>query len=94
LITQLLDEPAVKERIAAGKIPPLKNLTLSDPMLKDLLSRVQDAKEMQLWYDQALSPEVSEVHKNTCQELFGLTMTPEAAAQELQTAQERYLRNR
>ena len=41
--------------------------------------------------DQYLPPAVSEVHKSTSQELFGLTKTPEEANKELQAALEKYL---
>jgi raffinose/stachyose/melibiose transport system substrate-binding protein len=47
---------------------------------------------MQLWYDQSLSPEVADVHKVTSQEIFGLTLSPQAAAQQLQDAQAAYLK--
>jgi len=55
---------------------------------------VQKAPDIQLWYDQSLSPDVAEVHKVTSQELFGLTKTPRAAAQELQDAQAAFLGQR
>lgn len=92
LISYLLDAKAVTERIAAGRIPPLKDVTLSDPLLAELFAKVRAAPDMQLWYDQSLSPEVAEVHKTTSQEIFGGTMTPEAAAERLQAAQASYLK--
>jgi raffinose/stachyose/melibiose transport system substrate-binding protein len=49
------------------------------------------AAGVQLWYDQYLPSEVAEVHKDTCQELFGLTKTPEEANAELQAAMTSYL---
>jgi raffinose/stachyose/melibiose transport system substrate-binding protein len=49
---------------------------------------------MQLWYDQSLSPEVADVHKVTSQEIFGLDLSSEQAAQRLQDAQAAYLKNR
>jgi raffinose/stachyose/melibiose transport system substrate-binding protein len=92
LITYLLDAQAVKERTAAGRIPPIKDVSLSDPLLVDLFAKVRAAPDMQLWYDQSLSPEVAEVHKSTSQEIFGGTMTPQTAAQRLQDAQAAYLK--
>jgi raffinose/stachyose/melibiose transport system substrate-binding protein len=38
------------------------------------------AKAIQLYYDQALPPELGEVHKTTTQGLLGGTKTPEEAA--------------
>ena len=39
---------------------------------------------MQLWYDQALPLELAEVHLNTTQALFGLQITPEEAANQME----------
>jgi raffinose/stachyose/melibiose transport system substrate-binding protein len=75
-ITYLLDDTAVKERSAQGKIPPLNSTTVSDPLLSKVLATAKAAKANQLWYDQYLSPEMGELHKDTSQELFGLTKTP------------------
>jgi raffinose/stachyose/melibiose transport system substrate-binding protein len=91
LITHLIDEEAVKDALDDGRIPPVKDVQLSDPILAELFAQVQAAPDMQLWYDQALSPEVADVHKITSQEIFGLTLTPQEAAQQLQDAQAQYL---
>jgi raffinose/stachyose/melibiose transport system substrate-binding protein len=93
LLTYFIDDQAVKDRVASGSIAPVKGLTLSDPLLAELYDQVQAAPDMQLWYDQSLSPEVADVHKITSQEIFGLTLTPQAAAQQLQDAQAAYLKN-
>jgi raffinose/stachyose/melibiose transport system substrate-binding protein len=92
LITRLIDDTAVKDAIADGRIPPVKGVTLRDPVLKELFDQIQAAPELQLWYDQSLSFEVSDVHKITSQQIFGRTLTPNAAAQRLQDAQTAYLR--
>jgi raffinose/stachyose/melibiose transport system substrate-binding protein len=93
VITYLTDDTAVSKRLAGGNIPPLKNVKLDDPILAELFAQVQAAPDMQLWYDQSLSPEVAEVHKTTSQEIFGLTLSPEEAARRLQAAQAAYLRS-
>ena len=41
---------------------------------------LQQAGNMQTYYDQTLPPELGELHKDTTQALFGLDMTPEEAA--------------
>jgi len=41
---------------------------------------------VQLWYDQELSPSLAQTHLNTTQALFGLSITPEAAAQQMEAA--------
>jgi raffinose/stachyose/melibiose transport system substrate-binding protein len=76
-ITYLLDDQAVKERSAQGKIPPLNSITVADPLLSQVLATAKAAKSNQLWYDQYLVPELGELHKDTCQELFGLSKTPQ-----------------
>jgi raffinose/stachyose/melibiose transport system substrate-binding protein len=93
MITYLTDDVAVPKRLAGGNIPPLKSVKLDDPILAELFTQVQAAPDMQLWYDQSLSPEVAEVHKITSQEIFGLTLSPEEAAKRLQAAQADYLKN-
>jgi raffinose/stachyose/melibiose transport system substrate-binding protein len=75
-LTYLLDDTAVRERIALGKIPPLNSVTVTEPLLNQVLEVAKAAKSNQLWYDQYLSPEMGELHKDTSQELFGLTKTP------------------
>jgi raffinose/stachyose/melibiose transport system substrate-binding protein len=92
LITHFVDEEGTKDILAAGRIPPLKGITLEDPILAELFGQVEAAPDMQLWYDQSLSPEVADVHKVTSQEIFGLTLSPQAAAQQLQDAQAAYLK--
>jgi raffinose/stachyose/melibiose transport system substrate-binding protein len=77
-----------------GKIPPIKGVKIQDPLLAELFTQVQAAPDIQLWYDQSLSPEVAEVHKVTSQEIFGLTLSPKDAAQQLQDAQAAYLKSR
>jgi len=95
LIQSVIDDTAVQEGVADGRIPPVKGLSLSgSPLLAELSSMVQAAPDIQLWYDQSLSPEVAEVHKVTSQQIFGLTLTPRAAADALQAAQAAYLRQR
>jgi len=42
-----------------------------------VLDLATKAKSNQLWYDQYLKPELGDLHKDTCQEIFGLTKTPE-----------------
>jgi len=94
LITRINDDEAVRDWVADGRIPPVKGVTLTHPMLNELFGMVQRAPDIQLWYDQSLSPDVAQVHLITLQEMFGLSKTPRAAAQELQDAQAAYLRQR
>jgi raffinose/stachyose/melibiose transport system substrate-binding protein len=83
-ITYMLDETALKERIEAGRIPPLKETKVSDPQLQAVLDSVQKAPYVQLWYDQYLPPELSDLHKSTSQAIFGLSKTPEQVNKEME----------
>ena len=52
LIESMTDDQSMRERVADTRIPPVKNLEVSDPMLKRFLKTVSDAPAVQLWYDQ------------------------------------------
>lgn len=90
MIEYLLDEQAVEERLADGRIPPIKGLEMDDPNLQKVMEILEAAPSVQLWYDQYLPPELGEVHKDTSQALFGLVMTPEEAAEAMEAAAKRY----
>ena len=51
-----------------------------------MMDLVANSSNVQLWYDQELSPNLAQVHLNTVQALFGLSLTPEAAAQQMEDA--------
>jgi raffinose/stachyose/melibiose transport system substrate-binding protein len=84
VIQYLIDDKSVTARIAEGRIPPVKGITLTDPNTIALNKMIASAKGVQLWWDQYLPPEFGELHKNEVQKLMGLSTTPEkmAAAQE------------
>lgn len=82
--------------VEKGKIPPTKNAAslVSDGVLKQILDAATNASSVQLWYDQYLPPVVAQAHLDTCQELFGGTITPEEANAKVQSAMEEYLANK
>jgi raffinose/stachyose/melibiose transport system substrate-binding protein len=82
----MIDDTSVELRGKAGRVPPVKGFQSDNPMLQQILKLVQQAPNVQLWYDQYLPPSVAEVHKDTSQALFALSMTPEAAAKALEVA--------
>lgn len=86
------DDTYNKAQVDAGNLPSIEGMgdTLTDPCMQQVWKDFSSASNVQLWYDQYLPPEVSEVHKSTSQELFGLTKTPEQANKELQAAIEKY----
>jgi raffinose/stachyose/melibiose transport system substrate-binding protein len=87
MLKYLLDEQSIADRIGLGRLPPVKGITVTDPVMQEVLAAIQNAPAVQLWYDQALSPEVSEVMLTASQELFGLTITPQEFAKRWADAQ-------
>lgn len=92
MLITLLDDQAVKDRIATGRIPPLKSVSLSDPLMQDVLKTIQAATDVQFWYNESLAPEPREVFETSLQELMGLSISPEEFAKRWQDAQERALK--
>lgn len=87
------EEEQIKLMVDSGKIPPVKNAgdLITDEVTKLILEAANGASSTQLWYDQYLPPAIAQVHLDTCQEIFGLTMTPDDAAKKFQTAMQEYL---
>lgn len=69
-IKYLLDDQAVAERIEEGKIPPLKDVELTDDLSVIISDAAANAERMNLWLDQFLPNEQAEVHKDALQELL------------------------
>ncbi|MCL2034406.1 MAG: extracellular solute-binding protein [Oscillospiraceae bacterium] len=91
VIAALLDDQAIAERTANGRIVPIKGAVVEDPLLKVIMGVVENASGTQLWYDQYLPPEVADMHKTTSQEIFGGTMTPQDANTRMQETMAAYL---
>jgi len=87
------DEKEINAMVEAGKIPPVQGIRgrLTDQLLLEICDYAENAKEVQLWYDQFLPPSVAAVHLRTCQRLFDLSITPGEAAAETQEAMKAYL---
>ncbi len=88
LAVELLKELTSEETIKTfaehrGAIPALKGVEVDDPFVEHS-EMVEKANHLQVYYDQALPPELAEEHKNTTQSLFGLKMTPEEAAKAME----------
>lgn len=79
--------------VEVGKIPPTKDAgeLITDGVTKQILDAATNASSVQLWYDQYLPPAVAQVHLDTCQEMFGLTMKPDEAGKKFEEAMEEYL---
>jgi raffinose/stachyose/melibiose transport system substrate-binding protein len=93
--TKFSEDEVVDFMVESGKVPPVKGVEdkLTDPISKLVIKAANDASSTQLWYDQYLPPAVAQVHLDTSQELFGLTMTSEDAAKQLQEAMQEYIKS-
>lgn len=85
-LIRTLTSPEVGQRLAdeASAISAVKGVKYSDPFASQMNDMLNNAKFMQTFYDQTLPPELAELHKDTTQALFGLTMTPEEAAKQME----------
>ncbi len=81
VIQYLIDDTSVKARVAAGRIPPVKGLTLTDPVSQDLAKLMAAAKSVQLWWDQYMPAEFAQLHLNQVQSLMGKSTTSQDMAQ-------------
>lgn len=59
---------------------------IQDPLVQQIASLLGGASFVQLAYDQFLPPELAQVHLDTTQQIFGLTTTPEEAAEAMEAA--------
>ena len=80
VIQYLIDDKSVAARIADGRIPPVKGITLTDPNAIELNKLISKAAGVQLWWDQYLPPEFAQLHLDQTQALFGLSQTPRGMA--------------
>lgn len=86
LLKTLTDDKASADRLADSRVMPLKGIKIDDPFIADLYKTIVEAPSVQLWYDQELPPKQGEVHKDTSQALFGLSVTPETVAKQMEEA--------
>ncbi|WP_024833390.1 extracellular solute-binding protein [Ruminiclostridium josui] len=89
LIKYLIDDTAVKKRIDAGKIPPVKELDIKDPLINEILGYINQSPNVQFWYDQYLPPKLSEAHLFLSRRIFG-GEDPKRAAEQLESITKQY----
>ncbi|MGY4688627.1 extracellular solute-binding protein [Salibacterium sp. K-3] len=94
LALELLKELSSKETAQglsnrSGNISAVQGVEYEDGYVERLSNTLNEADYLQTFYDQTLPPELAQVHLDTTQGLFGQSITPEEAAQEVEeTAQE------
>ncbi|SEH41609.1 carbohydrate ABC transporter substrate-binding protein, CUT1 family [Halobacillus karajensis] len=89
LATELLKELTSEETAQnytdrTGSLTALKDVVPDDEFTRDIYDVVQQATHLQMPYDQTLPPELAELHKDTTQAIFGLNMSPEEAAAQME----------
>ncbi len=81
----------MKMDIESGNLPPLKAATSEEPAWQEILSFLNTASSVQLWWDQYLPAAVADVHKSATQKLFDQSESAEDVAKEQQDAMDKYL---
>ncbi|MDQ0861894.1 ABC transporter substrate-binding protein [Bacillus sp. V2I10] len=89
LAAQLINEMTTKENgqiytDKTGSLTAIKGAVPNDETMKPLYELIQNATYMQMPYDQTLPPELAELHKDTTQAIYGLSMTPKEAAEKME----------
>lgn len=93
LATQFYNDDVYNQsQLDSNTIPSIVGMGdgIEDQCMAQIWTDFSAAPAVQLWYDQYLPPEVGERHKDLCQDIFGLTMTPLEANQALQDAMAAY----
>jgi endo-1,4-beta-xylanase len=88
LIELLTSDSFGRAAVDAGFIPALAGYdqSISDPLVATMAQMLTNASYVQLYYDQYLPPTLARAHLSTTHQLFGLTTTPEQAAQAMAAA--------
>lgn len=89
LAVELVNELASVETAQAytdrtGSLTGLNGIEPQDEFTKRLYDVAENASHIQMPYDQTLPPELGELHKDTTQAIFGLEITPEEAAEQME----------
>ena len=91
MVTNFSTDEWMNLDIENGNVPPLRKASSDEEVWKEILSILNNAKSVQLWWDQYLPASVANVHKSASQKLFDLSESAEEVAQEQQDAMEKYI---
>ncbi len=89
LVQYLIDDTAVQKRINAGKIPPVNDVVIKDPLTNEILDAIKKTPNVQFWYDQYLPPKLSEAHLSITRQIFG-GEDPKSAARTMEAITRQY----
>lgn len=74
-----------------GAISAINGVRYSDPFAQQFHEMLLNATYVQSYYDQVLPASLAELHKDTTQGLFGLSITPVEAAQQMEEMAQKIL---
>ncbi|WP_245947317.1 extracellular solute-binding protein [Bacillus taeanensis] len=85
LVKELTSQETAQELTdKSGAIPAVNGVEITDEFAKRTYELLEKSEVLQPYYDQTLPPELAELHKDTTQAIFGLSMTPEEAAKKME----------
>jgi len=85
LLKALTSEKIAHEYVKrTGSLSSVAGIEPEDELVKRFFEITENATHIQMPYDQTLPPELGEKHKDTTQAIFGLDMTPEEAAKQME----------
>ena len=84
LLYQLVNQAAANDIAKLGRVPIYKGTEIQDPLVKKVADAIATAPALAPWPDHQLAPEWTTEMLQDTQSLFGLSMTPEAAAKAMQ----------
>ncbi|MGN1191108.1 MAG: extracellular solute-binding protein [Dorea sp.] len=92
-VTYYSTDDCISLMVENGKIPPVNNAAdlVSDPLAVEICEYVENATDVQLWYDQYLPTAVANAHLDNSQLLFTQETTSEEVAAATQKAMADYL---
>lgn len=88
LVRYLVDAQAAADIATVGRIPVYQGTEISDPLGAKVSEAINAAPALAPWPDHVLAPEWTTAMLQATQGLFGLTLSPEDAATQLQAAYE------
>ncbi len=89
LIEYLTSEETAQDFVEkTSSLSGLEGIVSDDPFVQQFNELVEEADFIQMPYDQTLPPSLAETHLNSVQEVFGLSITPEEAAERMESEAE------
>lgn len=89
LIEYLTSEETAQDFVEkTSSLSGLEGIVSDDPYVQQFSELVEEAEFIQMPYDQTLPPALAETHLNSVQEVFGLSITPEEAAERMEAEAE------